>query len=167
MAKIENETRSDDPNNNSTAKNNSKNDSKHTDSNPSRTERCIHTTTVNIEQKLYNNFDNNLDNSNLIFNYSKINLTNAMRSILNKGINFAILPKKLDLTQIMVDYKRFQRSMIWIEYWFGKDKLEAKPSSIFKIKKNNLPKFHKNPHGLNVTWKQLSLKFLILKIGIK
>ena len=44
-----------------------------------------------------------------------------MENLLNKGFNFAILPLKLDLTQVLVDFKRFERSMIWHEFFHGKD----------------------------------------------
>ena len=35
---------------------------------------------------------------NIVFNYSKIQLTTAMTNVLNRGLNFCILPMKLDLT---------------------------------------------------------------------
>ena len=59
-----------------------------------------------------------------------------MQKVLNRGLNFAILPLKLDLTQVLVDFKRFERTMIWQEFWFGKtqESEEYKPP-IFKEKK--------------------------------
>ena len=53
---------------------------------------------------------------NVVFNYSNIKLTQAMENLLNRGFNFSILPLKLDLTQVLVDFKRFERSVIWQEY---------------------------------------------------
>ena len=53
----------------------------------------------------------------VIFNYSKIRLTKAMENLLNRGFNFAILPLKPDLTQVLVDFKSFERSVIWQEYF--------------------------------------------------
>ena len=88
------------------------------------------------------------DINNVIFNYSKVTLTDAMKSILNKGLNFAILPQEIDLTQVIVDHKRFQRSMIWKEYWFDKDTVAKPTPPIFKLKKYNLPKSNKVPEGL-------------------
>ena len=52
------------------------------------------------------------ENISLIFNYSKVKLTHDMEKVLNRGLNFAFLPKSLDLTQILSDYKRFERNMI-------------------------------------------------------
>ena len=48
-------------------------------------------------------------------------LTEPMQEVLNLGLNFAILPKKLDITQVLSDFKRFERNMIWREYFYGKD----------------------------------------------
>ena len=62
-----------------------------------------------------------------------------MERLLNKGLNFSILPKKMDLTQVYVDFKKFKRSAIWKEFWFGKDNEESK-KQIFKTNKTNLPK---------------------------
>ena len=63
-------------------------------------------------------------NISIVFNYSTIVLTEAMVSVLNRGLNFCILPMKLDITQVLVDWKRFERSMIWTEFWYGRDKGE-------------------------------------------
>ena len=49
---------------------------------------------------------------NVIFNYSQLILTPAMESLLNRGLNFAITPLKLNLTQVLVDYQKFERRMI-------------------------------------------------------
>ena len=51
-------------------------------------------------------------NVSTVFNYSSIELTEAMVALLNRGLIFAILPLKLDLTQVLVDFKRFERSII-------------------------------------------------------
>ena len=90
-------------------------------------------------------------NVSVVFNVSNLVLTESMEKLLNRGFKFAILPLKLDLTQVLVDYKRFERSMIWHEFWFGTPQGENtyKPP-LFKSKKNNLPKNHRSPHGLCV-----------------
>ena len=85
----------------------------------------------------------------IVFNYSRIVLTDAMVSVLNRGLNFCILPMKLDITQVLVDWKQFERSMIWTEFWYGKEKVETK-TKVFKNKKNNLPKNHRTPEELKV-----------------
>ena len=39
-----------------------------------------------------------------IFNYSSITLSQDMEDLLNLGLKFAILPLKLDITQVFVDF---------------------------------------------------------------
>ena len=58
---------------------------------------------------------------NVKFDYSSIKLLKDMENVLNKGLNFAILPLKLDLTQVLTDFKRFERTMIWKEFWHNRD----------------------------------------------
>lgn len=84
----------------------------------------------------------------VIFNYSKVELTEAMRRLLNRGFNFSILPLKLDLTQVLVDFKRFQRSVIWHEYFYGSESDIKTSEKIFKVSKSNLPKNYTSPEGL-------------------
>ena len=71
-----------------------------------------------------------------------------MENLLNRGLNFAILPLKLDLTQVLVDFARFERSLRWKEFCFGKEIEEERKQPIFKVKKNNLPKNHSMQNGL-------------------
>ena len=74
-----------------------------------------------------------------------------MENVLNRGLNFCIQPLKLDLTQILVDFSQFERTMIWKEFWFNRESEDNnKKYSIFKSKKSNLPKNHKTPKGLTV-----------------
>ena len=84
----------------------------------------------------------------VIFNYSKIKLTHAMENLLNRGFNFSILPLKLDLTQVLVDFNRFERSTIWQEYFYGRENYREFKANIFKSNKSNLPKNYKIPEGL-------------------
>ena len=51
-----------------------------------------------------------------IFNYSSIVLTDDMEELLNMGLNFAILPLNLDITQVLVDFKKYERSLVWKEF---------------------------------------------------
>lgn len=44
-----------------------------------------------------------------------------MKSLLNRALNFAILPLKLDITEVLVDFNRFSQAAIWHEYWYGRD----------------------------------------------
>ena len=71
-----------------------------------------------------------------------------MRALLNCALNFSVLPVKLDITQVLVDFNRFARAAIWHEYWFGRDRDEEYSKPIFKSHKNNLPKNHTTPIGL-------------------
>ena len=83
----------------------------------------------------------------VIFNYSSVTLSKEMESLLNRGLNFSVLPDKLNLTQVLVDFKRFERTMLWTEFWSGQPKEEYKPP-IFKSQKTNLPKKHLTPKAL-------------------
>ena len=66
-----------------------------------------------------------VNNDSIVFNYSSIVLTKAMDSLLNKGLNFSILQKKLDMTQVLTDFKKLERSLIWHEFWYGRDDQES------------------------------------------
>ena len=72
-----------------------------------------------------------------------------MEKLLNRGLNFAITPLNLNLTQVLVDFKRFERTMLWQEFWSDKPKTEYKPP-IFKKKKTNMPTKHPTPLGLKI-----------------
>ena len=74
-------------------------------------------------------------------------LSEAMESVLNKGLKFVVTPLKLDITQVLTDFRRFERTMAWTEFWFGKE-CESYNPPIFKRKKHNFPKNHKLPRGL-------------------
>ena len=71
-----------------------------------------------------------------------------MDKVLNRGLNFSILPKKLDITQIWVDMKRFERSCIWQDFWYGREDQQETKKPIFKLQKTNLPKNYSIPDGL-------------------
>ena len=86
---------------------------------------------------------------NVIFNYSSIELSEHMTNVLNKGLKFSILPSELDITQLLTDLKKFERTMVWREFWFGRnveEDDEKKP--IFKRVKTNFPKNHSTPVDL-------------------
>ena len=70
-----------------------------------------------------------------------------MIKVLNRGLKFAIVPLKLDISQLITDFKSFERTMVWQEYWYGKDSDPNIPP-IFKPKKHNFPRKHKSPKGL-------------------
>ena len=57
----------------------------------------------------------------VVFNESSITLTDSMVKVLNRGLKFAIQPLNLDITQVLVDYKRFERSVRWQEFWHNRE----------------------------------------------
>ena len=71
-----------------------------------------------------------------------------MKKLLNRALHFAVLPLKLDITEVLVDFNRFARAVIWQEYWHGHEKDPNIKKPIFKNKNNNLPKNHSTPSGL-------------------
>ena len=71
-----------------------------------------------------------------------------MENLLNRGLNFTILSPKLDITQTLVEFKQFERSAIWHEFWFGRQPEEQYEQPLFKTQKSNLPKNYTVPQGL-------------------
>ena len=71
----------------------------------------------------------------MIFYYSTVKLTQDMENVLNRGLNIAILPLNLDLTQVLTDFKRFERTMIWKEFWYGRENENGRKIPMFKQKK--------------------------------
>ena len=53
-----------------------------------------------------------------------------MENLLNRGLKFTILPLKLDITQTLVDFRRFERSVIWHEFlvWKGAQNRKTNPN---------------------------------------
>ena len=82
-----------------------------------------------------------------MFNYSKLKLSESMEKVLNRGLNFAILPNKLDITEVYVNLKRLDRAAIWQEFFYGREKI-TQENQIFRTHKTNLPKNYIPPEGL-------------------
>ena len=64
-----------------------------------------------------------------------------MKALLNRGINFAICPQKLNISEMLADHQRLARGMTWMDYFSGQDS-DSSPSTkpkIFKQRKTNLP----------------------------
>ena len=76
----------------------------------------------------------------VVFIHSKIIFTESKESVFKRGLNFCILPLNLDITQILVEFNRFERTMRWQEFWHGKLKEGEVNPPIFKLRKTNLPK---------------------------
>jgi hypothetical protein len=76
-----------------------------------------------------------------IYNQSSITLTKPMESLLNRGLNFCVTPHNINRTEILVDYRKFERSMKWREFFSDQEKEDQnnpKPE-MFKTEKTNLP----------------------------
>ena len=71
-----------------------------------------------------------------------------MEKVLNRGLNFAVLSGKLDITQVFVDLNRFDRTMIWREYWHCHENEDDYNKPMFKTHNSNLPTKYKVPNGL-------------------
>ena len=80
-----------------------------------------------------------------------------MVKLLDRGFNFSILSYKLDITQVEVDFKRLERSLVWKEFWYGRDKQDTHREKIFQTKNNNLPKNYTVPEGLENIYKLSSI----------
>ena len=72
-----------------------------------------------------------------------------MERLLNGCFNFSVLPNKLDLTHIIIDYKRYERTAIWIEFWFIREQQNLE-KQIFRSHKYNLPKNYSTPEGIKI-----------------
>ena len=102
-----------------------------------------------VDYAMTSNITNNRNKKNsIVFNYSSFTLNEAMETLLNRGFNFSILPRKLDITQVFVDYKRYERSTIWKEVFHGEEQQNEREVPIFKTQKNNLPQNYIVPEGL-------------------
>ena len=83
-----------------------------------------------------------------------------MENLLNRGLKFAVLPLKLDITQVLVDFKQFERSTIWKEFWYGREQNADKKIPIFRNKKHNLPKNYQVPDGLKTFLNSVKSEFM-------
>ena len=74
-------------------------------------------------------------------------LTQPMVKLLDRGLNFCVTPSTLNITQIKVDFDKFERRVLWKEWWFGRKDEEIeikKPKSLFPTESTHLP-----PKGMN------------------
>ena len=95
----------------------------------------------------------------ILFNYSNIEISEAIEKLINNGLNFSVLPNKLDITQVLVDYKRYERSTIWTEFWYGREQLDQN-IPIFKQIKSNLPKNYSVPEDLKIFLNSVKSEFM-------
>ena len=73
-----------------------------------------------------------------------------MLKLLNRGLNLSILPHKLDITQTLVEYRKFERAIIWHEFFFGNETDSEIKEHIFRTEKTNMPKNYNSPEGLKI-----------------
>ena len=83
----------------------------------------------------------------VVFNYSSLELTKPMLTLLNRGLNFVVKPLSVELSKVLTDFKKFERKLIWREFFHDKDNDEYIPP-VFKEEKTNLPRNHPLPKGL-------------------
>ena len=81
--------------------------------------------------------------------YSGIELSAGAIKVLNKGLNYCILPDKLNISQVLCDLSELDRKMQWTEYHFDGEEKEPYVPPLFKKKKYNFPpKEYNVPKGL-------------------
>ena len=49
---------------------------------------------------------------------------------------------------MLVDHKKFERKVVWHEFWHGKESEQTQKEIIFKSTKTNLPRDHQSPQGM-------------------
>ena len=87
---------------------------------------------------------------NVVFNYSGIELSQDMENLLNRGLSFAITPLSLNLSQVLVDFSKFERKLRWREFFATQEDDHEYQPSIFRKEKTNLPRNHKPPEELKM-----------------
>jgi hypothetical protein len=68
-----------------------------------------------------------------------------MKTVLNRGLNFCVTPLTLNITNVQVDYRKFERSIKWKEFFANQNddaESDIEPSckkDIFPKEKSNIP----------------------------
>ena len=112
-----------------------------------------------VKMKKVESTKRNLD---LVHNFSDFVLTAPMISLLNRGPSFVPTTKNVNISQIQAELDRYERSMLWSEYYFERKEDEEivtklknegdQPiceTKVFQPIKTNLPK-SSAPNSLNV-----------------
>ena len=71
-----------------------------------------------------------------------------MQRLINRGLNFSILPSKLDITQTLAEFRKYEQAIIWHEFHHGKGDTNEFKEHIFKEEKTNMPTKYSVPDGL-------------------
>ena len=66
-------------------------------------------------------------------------LTDHMHQVLNKGLNYSVLPSKVDNTLILAEHKKFERTILWRQFWADRDSTQNSTIPIFNLNKTNFP----------------------------
>ncbi len=63
-----------------------------------------------------------------------------MIKILNRGLNFCVTPLTLNVTEVLVDYRKYERKVKWVKFFSDQvDDTEEWKLEIFRKEKTNLP----------------------------
>ena len=77
-----------------------------------------------IQQKKFNNLVKDMkpqhDPEKITFNYSNYILSEVEKSLLPKGLNFSIPPKKLNHADYLVNFELFYRDIVTLRFFLGK-----------------------------------------------
>jgi hypothetical protein len=76
-----------------------------------------------------------------VYNYSDLELTDPIQKVLNRGLNFCVTPTNLNITEVLVDFRKFERKLKWKEFFADDDHLQDEEwvPDIFPVEKTNLP----------------------------
>ena len=82
--------------------------------------------------------------STLVFNLSDFQMTKHMENLLNHGLSFVPVPNKLNITQIKTELDRYERSILWKDFWFENKNEHSNEEtdyvkSVLKSNKTNFP----------------------------
>ena len=79
---------------------------------------------------------------NFVYNFSNIELTKGMMSLLNKGLNFCPTQKPHQ-SDILTEFAKFSRKVKWREYWANQQGSDEEDEEwvppVSPSKKNNRP----------------------------
>ena len=84
--------------------------------------------------------------SSLVFNLSDFPISKNMENLLNHGLSFVPIPDKLNITQVKTDLNKYERSMLWQEFWFENEPEQSNEEdteytkNVFKSNRMNFPK---------------------------
>ena len=66
-------------------------------------------------------------------------LNDPMHHVLNKGLNYSVLPSKVDNTLLLAEHKKFERTILWRQFWADRDSTQNNTIPIFNLNKTNFP----------------------------